>query len=302
LDTRGFYDARYQGGYLDDWPAWKKRRIREVLAALKLPPAGRALDFGCGQGVLTQVVKETLPGWDVYGCDLSPVAVDLARGRYPDCRFFVGGDRDAPSGFDLLLTHHVLEHVVDLERVMAELAGLTAPSARMVHVLPCGNPGSLEQRLAAQRTGGIDPARGNRFWFEDEGHLRRLTTADMQSHLASHGFRLVDERYANQHHGALDWVSGAPTWFIEHFANPEQMTDPAARAEVARLRARMLWLAKMRALAKPGADAIPPGRLARMKQLAGKIVDRYCLLRAHLEWRLHSRDPGGSEMYLTFRR
>ena len=42
----------------------------------------------------------------------------------------------------------------------AEMAELAAHRAAMIHILPCGNPGSLEQRIASARRSGIDPARG----------------------------------------------------------------------------------------------------------------------------------------------
>lgn len=117
-----FYDARYTGGYMDDWPRETKRRIAEIVKELPLPKTGHALDYGCGNGVLTEVLREALPGWDIYGTDISPAAVKNARIRYPECNFFepVTGEVYYKK-FDFVFTHHVLEHVYDLEVVIGEL-------------------------------------------------------------------------------------------------------------------------------------------------------------------------------------
>src|SRR5437667_11616586 len=88
-----FYEERYTQGYLDEWPAYKKRRIAEFVRSAELPESGEALDFGCGNGILTEVVRQALPvGWTTCGTDISQVAIQNARGRYPDCSFFPADD------------------------------------------------------------------------------------------------------------------------------------------------------------------------------------------------------------------
>jgi hypothetical protein len=305
-DAERFYDGRYESGYMKDWPAWKKRRIRDVVRALGLPRTGKALEFGCGQGVFSQVVKDALPDWEVCGCDISPVAIGLASRRFPRCRFFTAGDQaHGAERFDLVLSHHVLEHVVDLGETFAAMAAYAAHTARMVHILPCGDRGSLEQRVASARTGGIDATRGNRFWFEDEGHLRRLTTSEMEAHLAPLGFRLADARYANQYHGAVEWITGYGADYVADFFDPAPAADAGAAAELARLRARLRRVARLRVagrLRRPRSvrQAVSVA-LGLARRPIARAVDRYCLVRVGLEWRLHSREPG-SEMYLTFER
>src|SRR6185369_8157500 len=108
---------------------------------------------------------------DVCGVDVSETAVRAAREREPGCRFFELGAPDLPRGaFDLVFSHHVLEHVPDLGAALATIAALASPRGEMLHILPCGNAGSFEERIVALRRGGTDPALENRFFFEDEGH------------------------------------------------------------------------------------------------------------------------------------
>ena len=102
-----FYDDRYKQGYMENWPLKKKQRIIDIIHSMKLPVTGEALDFGCGNGVFTGVIKEALPQWKVYGVDISAVAIENAKKRYTDCNFFVlneGSHTD--KKFDFIFSHH----------------------------------------------------------------------------------------------------------------------------------------------------------------------------------------------------
>ena len=65
---------------------------RAVLAAfaehVRGAGSGPVADLGCGPGQGTAHLREL--GLDVFGVDLSPVMIDLAREAYPDLRFEVG--------------------------------------------------------------------------------------------------------------------------------------------------------------------------------------------------------------------
>ncbi|OAH13100.1 magnesium-protoporphyrin O-methyltransferase [Streptomyces jeddahensis] len=49
---------------------------------------GLVAELGCGPGPVTAHLRDL--GLDVFGVDLSPVMIDLAREAYPDLRFEVG--------------------------------------------------------------------------------------------------------------------------------------------------------------------------------------------------------------------
>src|SRR5690348_1631688 len=82
-----FYDERYRHGYMDSWPGDKLLKVSDVLMSLELPREGRVIDFGCGAGAFTAVLKACLPNWQVYGTDLSTEAVEVARPRLPGATF-----------------------------------------------------------------------------------------------------------------------------------------------------------------------------------------------------------------------
>ena len=57
-EAKQFYENRYEKGYMDEWPIDKKQRVLEIINVLNLPENGVALDFGCGNGVFTDVINK----------------------------------------------------------------------------------------------------------------------------------------------------------------------------------------------------------------------------------------------------
>jgi len=308
-----FYEQRYQQGYMDEWPAETKARIAELLRELDLPAEGEALDFGCGNGVLTEVIRQSLPSWRVYGTDVSHHAVANARKRYPECTFFQADDtRYAPRKFDLVFSNHVFEHVFNLDDVFRQMDGRLKPKSCMLHILPCGNAGSYEHDLCSLRRDGFDPALGNRFFFEDEGHVRRLTTLEFTRLAQSCGFELASEYYANQYHGAIDWITRCDLGFIRLLTDSSQAKDGASRMALLERRLRLMSVRTVRRFFE-----LYSGMLAKSdKQLKHYVlmsltlplffhkisVDVYLKRKSAEEWRSRRNEPNGSEMYLFFKR
>jgi trans-aconitate methyltransferase len=309
-----FYDDRYEHGYMEAWPEDKKRRIAEVIRNLPLPQRGAALDFGCGNGTMTAVLRSALPpGWTVHGCDISSVAVRMASESLPDCKFFLLDDAERRAArFDLVFTHHVLEHVGDLGATVNQIAALQNPNGRMLHILPCGNAGSLEHELCSLRRDGVDPARGNRFFFEDEGHVRRLTTAELAESFAAHRFTLTRDLYSNQHDGAINWMTQTTPAVVRRLCDVGAAVDAQAAKRLKAFRRRLLplWLARIGA-------AFVDSRLRRKTRspldyvllAVGLVIypftkpfDIYIRRRADAEWLREQASPNGSEMYLFFER
>jgi hypothetical protein len=291
---------------MQEWPARKVGRVREIVAGLGLPDNGTAVDFGCGNGVFAAVLRDSLPGWRIVGLDVSRVAVANARRAVMECEFHHLDERetrpsgeswgDLAGGADLLFTHHVLEHVLDLDRCWTRMAGLMKARSWMLHVLPCGNPGSLEHRLCGLHAGGIDPQAGGRFFYEDPGHLRRLQARDMVLLADRVGYRLVREYYSHHEVEALDWLSGNGVQFVLDLCDPAKAVDAGAARELARIRRRLLWMALVKRLARDRRAWMQP--LARPAEF---VVNRWAQA-ADREWRQMRDDPAGSEMYLAFRR
>lgn len=305
-----FYDDRYRQGYLEHyWPPSKRRRVFDVVTQLGLPETGTVLDFGCGNGLFTDVLQKALPGWAVYGSDISEVAVTKARARFPRCHFFTPSHPgDAPGRFDFLFTHHVLEHVDDVTAVFATMDALLSPSARMLHILPCGNSGSLEHRVCSWIRNGINERAGRKFFFEAEAHLRRLTTEQVSDLAARHGFVLERELYSNQHHGAIRWITDEKPDFIRSMFDPTRAKDRASATKLMGYRLWLLTLAYARISARRVESLVVPRGVTPRQYLAtalefagypvSKLISTYVERSAEREWRSSRSTRGGSEMYL----
>jgi 2-polyprenyl-6-hydroxyphenyl methylase/3-demethylubiquinone-9 3-methyltransferase len=106
---------------------------RLLLSTLDLDPHGcRVLEVGCGGGLLTEEIAGL--GFTVYGIDPSEPALAVARahavrsGLPIDYQPGVGEAIPFPdASFPVVLCCDVLEHVGDLDRVIAEISRVLTP-------------------------------------------------------------------------------------------------------------------------------------------------------------------------------
>ena len=307
-----FYEHRYSDGYMEEWPAKKKQRVLEILKNLPLPETGDALDFGCGNGIFTDVIKQALPQWNVYGTDISQVAIDNAREKFSRCIFFVSSDEKfASKKFDFLFTHHVLEHVYNLFEVWEQMQGFSQEKSWMLHILPCGNEGSFEHQLASLVKNDANSEKENCYFFEEPGHLRRLNTEKFTSIAAKYNFKLVIDYYANQYYGALDWIMDEAVKYIIELGNPPlQAKDNLSKIKLLFIIAKLLVLYIIRYPAL----ILETAREDRRKSLKhfcwfillmilypfSWVVNSNFEKKVAEEWKNRKRDKNGSEMYLFF--
>jgi SAM-dependent methyltransferase len=104
-------------------------------------PASAILDFGCGAGALVEAGRAAgLPmfGADVYYGGSKTRAQAEARGLLGDAvREIQEGLLPFPDGrFGLIVNNQVMEHVEDLDRVLAELHRVLAPGGLLLSIFP----------------------------------------------------------------------------------------------------------------------------------------------------------------------
>jgi SAM-dependent methyltransferase len=121
----------------------KSRRLRErafyglmdEMLPFK-PGAARALEVGCGAGQLLKAL--TRAGWQAEGVEWDETAAEIAR-RTSGRRVMVGDFQKASlpfAAYDLVVLHHVLEHLPDTTGCLRKISDILAPGGRAVLIYP----------------------------------------------------------------------------------------------------------------------------------------------------------------------
>lgn len=96
---------------------------------------GRILDYGCGAGAVVRAGRET--GLDIWGAD---VFYEGAETRLPASEFISAiteGTIPFPDAhFDLVTNNQVMEHVENLDAVLAEIHRVLKPGGTLLSLFP----------------------------------------------------------------------------------------------------------------------------------------------------------------------
>lgn len=118
--------------YRNDMLSWAK-----LVSVLEDKPA-KLLDAGCGSGYLLNYLEKKLPKLELYGIDLSPEGIEIAKKR-SKANLTAGDLKSLPyenETFDYLVSTEVLEHIVDIEKVLAEYARVIKKGGFTAHLMP----------------------------------------------------------------------------------------------------------------------------------------------------------------------
>ncbi len=307
-----FYESRYSHGYMGYWSSFDKRRLFELIKSLNLPDIGNALDFGCGRGIFTAVIKEALPGWSISGCDISREAIESAKQNILGINFFVLGDKKySDKKFDFIHSHHVLEHTFDEKITAGEMSAFAEKHCVMLHSLPCNHAGSLEFRFAQWTKNGFDYTTG-KFFFEDTAHMRRLNVPQAEDLFDKNNFKITKKYFSNQYWGAVKWIAESNYKLVWNISNPFKAVSPFAflKLSVWRNRLDFVWFCFFASSVFQSADK---GKFHSLKKIIQTIcfifffwlvipVSRYVKYRAIKEWEEKKESPNGTDMFLVFER
>jgi SAM-dependent methyltransferase len=312
------YDARYDGGYMDAdaYTQWvheglAAHRVRQTLQQIVSVPTN-VLDYGCGQGKWVALLRDVFPQARLSGIDISAVAVEKATLKHPDCQFSAfDGDR-APhenETFDLVFSFHVLEHVLDVELSIKDMARLLRPGGHACIIFPCGNRNSFEDRLVRLFSDGrqCSPTGETIFFFEgEEGHLRRMESSKAIELFARQRLHLMREFYSGQFFASLDWlVRGTGPHYINGLFNGKTPRSRFAVIELSALRRLLLGLHRFigfRHIDLNRPRAPPKQAAARFIRSLAAAVDNGIMQLARWEWRHRRNSKAGSVQYLVFRK
>ncbi|MHC4400332.1 MAG: class I SAM-dependent methyltransferase [Planctomycetota bacterium] len=118
-------------------------------------PTIRLLDVGCNQGDLLRVVHHDRR-FDAVGIDLAEAPLEYARSLGLDVHLSdLESMRFAEGTFDMIVAHHVLEHVQNPERLVVEIHRVLKPGGYFFAVVPCIS--HIKARLAGRKWHYLSP-------------------------------------------------------------------------------------------------------------------------------------------------
>jgi SAM-dependent methyltransferase len=192
----GYYGTGRRFNLAIEWMLDIIYRYRVWYITREQPP-GKALDIGCGRGLLINKLRQQ--GWDVRGTELSDRAADYAR-NVLGLRVTTQSLQEAgyPDGeFDLVILWHVLEHMHHPHAVLSEVRRILRPGGRLVLAVP--NFGSWEARW------------GREHWFHLNvpGHLTHFTPGTLKKALERVGLQVVSKSYFSTEYDFFSFVQTA---------------------------------------------------------------------------------------------
>lgn len=139
-----FYNSRYYADFEKNQSP--SRHLISLCARLNIRKSERVLDIACGTGEWLQVCADR--GANISGIDISSKAIERCRHRLPTGNFDCGPAETLPypdSAFDVVTCLGSLEHFLDQEHALREMARVAKPNARITILVP--NSGFLTYRL-----------------------------------------------------------------------------------------------------------------------------------------------------------
>ena len=159
--AQGFY-AKKQLYLKDALISWSHRRRFETALRLasELRPR-RLLDYGCGDGTFLALLQQTSNSLEeADGCELLQANVLNLKQRFqslPSLRFHTVAELDDPANdgrYDLITCMEVLEHVVEVQTVIANLPRLLSDEGRLLISVPTEIGIALIVKQTARRIAG----------------------------------------------------------------------------------------------------------------------------------------------------
>lgn len=146
-DERAFLNSLYQAYSLDEAP--QTQTMRKLIARTFSPyiKGGTALELGCSDGFMTELLAQSVDQLDVIDASESFI-VEAEKRALPNVSFHCSLFEEYETGtqYDYIFASFVLEHVLDVAPVLATVKRHLKKEGRFFAVVP--NARALSRQLA----------------------------------------------------------------------------------------------------------------------------------------------------------
>jgi 2-polyprenyl-3-methyl-5-hydroxy-6-metoxy-1,4-benzoquinol methylase len=157
----------------------------------EFPEKTLVVDMGCGNGTFISLFRDR--GWELYGSDFSPTAIEIAKQHFPGIGFSLA-DAQSLSGeltsklgtFDVVISTEVIEHVYNPRGFLQTCNSLLKPGGTLVLTTPYH--GYLKNLMLAV-TGKLD---GHFTVLWDHGHIKFWSVKTISAVLKEMGFGEIE--------------------------------------------------------------------------------------------------------------
>ena len=136
VNSKSYWDTVYEHEYQRGKNREEVERFEKILSFCK---GDTIIDVGCGTGELTSYLKDALPAPEIWGSDISEVALELARAKTKKV-FYENQPIESPDEyedyFDTVICSHTLEHLQDPSILLEKFKRILKPKGIVIIVLP----------------------------------------------------------------------------------------------------------------------------------------------------------------------
>ena len=160
---------------------------------------GKVLEVGCGEGRAIRTIKKRFGGLSTFGCDFLPQSI-FRSGQYRDGTHYALCDaHDLPyrdNSFDAIIVFDLIEHVVDVDKVISEINRVLKDDGIFHCFIPCEINFPTFYWLLWKT--GISPD-----LKKFVGHIQKFDEQIITDKLTRNGFSPVKLNYSYHYFGQL---------------------------------------------------------------------------------------------------